>query len=73
MDDRQVDLFKIMIYEYMLNKSNRFENDKNDVFNNVSLHRLSSDDYYSMLVTEIQDATARNIFREIKQIIDDYL
>lgn len=73
MDDRQVDLFKVMIYEYMLNKSNLFENDKNDVFNNVSLHRLSSDDYYSMLVTEIQDSTARSIFRDIKQIIDDYL
>lgn len=73
MDDRKVELFKLMIFEYMLNKSNQFEIDKNEVYNNVSLHRLSSDDYYSMLVTEIQDATARNIFREIKHIIDDYL
>lgn len=67
------DLFKIMISEYMLNKADRFERDRIEVYNRVSLHHLNSDDYYSMLVTEIQEATARIIFREINDIIKDYL
>lgn len=71
MDDKE--LFKSMIAEYMLRRYEEFESDKLSVFNKVSLHCLSSDDYYSMLVTEVQEATAKSIFRDIKQIIKTYL
>ncbi|MBQ8133501.1 MAG: hypothetical protein IJ192_03700 [Clostridia bacterium] len=69
----KINLFLTMVSEYMLRRSDEFERDRINVFNNVSLHRLSSDDYYSMLVTEIQEATAKAIFREIRSIIDVYL
>lgn len=71
--DKRTELFKIMLAEYMLRRSDEFERDRINVFNKVSLHRLSSDDYYSMLVTEVQEATARAIFRDIKEIMKYYL
>lgn len=73
MKDKDKELFKKMLGEYMLRRSDEFERDRIAVFNRVSLHRLSSDDYYSMIVTEIQEATARSIFRDIKEIIKYYL
>ena len=73
MNDQEIELFKKMLAEYMLRRSDEFERDRINVFNNVSLHRLSSDDYYSMLVTEIQESTAKAIFRDIRNIIDVYL
>ena len=73
MKNKENELFKIMLSEYMLRRSDEFERDRINVFNKVSLHRLSSDDYYSMLVTEVQEATARAIFRDIKEIMNTYL
>ena len=73
MKNKENELFKIMLSEYMLRRSDEFERDRINVFNNVSLHHLSSDDYYSMLVTEVQEATARAIFRDIKEIMNTYL
>ena len=73
MKNKENELFKIMLSEYMLRRSDEFERDRINVFNKVSLHRLSSDDYYSMLVTEIQESTARSIFRDIKEIMKFYL
>ena len=69
----ETELFKTMLSEYMLRRSDEFERDRIKVFNKVSLHHLSSDDYYSMLVTEVQEATARAIFRDIKEIMKYYL
>lgn len=73
MNNKENELFKIMLSEYMLRRSDEFEHDRMNVFNKVSLHHLSSDDYYSMLVTEVQEATARAIFRDIKEIMNTYL
>ena len=73
MNDKETELFKSMLAEYMLRRSDEFERDRINVFNRVSLHRLSSDDYYAMIVTEVQEATARVIFRDIKEIIKSYL
>lgn len=73
MKNKENELFKIMLSEYMLRRSDEFERDRINVFNKVSLHHLSSDDYYSMLVTEVQEATARAIFRDIKEIMNTYL
>ena len=73
MNDKETELFKSMLSEYMLRRSDEFERDRINVFNRVSLHRLSSDDYYAMIVTEVQEATARVIFRDIKEIIKSYL
>lgn len=73
MNNNETELFKTMLSEYMLRRSDEFERDRINVFNKVSLHHLSSDDYYSMLVTEVQEATARAIFRDIKEIIKHYL
>lgn len=60
------------LYEYMLNKLDFYENEKNLVLNRISLHRLNSDDYYDLLVTEIREDTARDIFRSIRSILDTY-
>ena len=60
------------IYEYMLNKFDFYENEKITVLNRVSLHRLNSSDYYDLLVTEIREDTAREIFRSIRSILDTY-
>lgn len=73
MNNKETELFKSMLAEYMLRRSDEFERDRINVFNRVSLHRLSSDDYYAMIVTEVQEATARVIFRDIKEIIKSYL
>lgn len=73
MNNNETEIFKTMISEYMLRRSDEFERDRINVFNKVSLHHLSSDDYYSMLVTEVQEATARAIFRDIKEIMKYYL
>lgn len=73
MNDKELELFKTILAEYMLRRFDEFEHDRINVFNRVSLHHLSSDDYYSMLVTEVQEATARAIFRDIKEIIKYYL
>lgn len=73
MNNKETQLFKTMLAEYMIRRSDEFEHDRINVFNKVSLHHLSSDDYYSMLVTEVQEATARAIFRDIKEIMNTYL
>ena len=62
-----------LIYEYMYNKMCRYEHDRNEVINRVSLHRLSSDDYYDLLVTEIREDTAREIFRTMKELLNTYV
>lgn len=60
------------LYEYMLNKLDYYENEKILVLNRISLHSLNSQDYYDLLVTEIREDTAREIFRSIRSILDTY-
>ena len=60
------------LYEYMLNKLDFYENEKIFVLNRISLHSLNSQDYYDLLVTEIREDTAREIFRSIRSILDTY-
>ena len=62
-----------LIYEYMYNKMCRYEHDRNEVINRVSVHRLNSSDYYDLLVTEIREDTAREIFRTMKELINTYV
>lgn len=66
-------LFKTMIAEYMLRKSDQLESDKIAVLNRISLSHIDSDRYYDLLVQDIRSDTTRAIFREIMSIIHFYL
>ena len=57
----------------MYNKMCRYEHDCNEVINRVSVHRLNSSDYYDLLVTEIREDTARDIFRTMKELLNTYV
>lgn len=72
-NDKKNDLFKSMLYEYMLNYSDRLESDRVEIIDRVSLHYFSSDDLYDMIVNDIRQDTARSIFRSIRSLIKDYL
>lgn len=72
-NDKKNDLFKSMLFEYMLNYSDRLESDRVEIIDRVSLHYLSSDDLYDMIVNDIRQDTARSIFRSIRSLIKDYL
>lgn len=72
-NDKKNDLFKSMLYEFMLNYSDRLESDRVEIIDRVSLHYLSSDDLYDMIVNDIRQDTARSIFRSIRSLIKDYL
>lgn len=68
-----VELFKIMISEWMLNTSDYLDNEYLIVVNRVSFNHLTASDYYDLLVTETRQDYARHIFRQIRQLIDSYL
>ena len=53
MNNKETEIFKSMLAEYMLRRSDEFERDRINVFNRVSLHRLSSDDYYTTFTDKI--------------------
>lgn len=72
-NDKKNDLFKSMLFEYMLNYSDRLESDRVEIIDRVSLQYLSSDDLYDMIVNDIRQDTARSIFRSIRSLIKDYL
>ena len=69
----KINLFRTMIAEYMLRKSDEVESDRLRIINRISVYSLSSDDYYDLLVNSTRDDTTKTIFREIKSIIDIYL
>ena len=57
-NDKKNDLFKSMLFEYMLNYSDRLESDRVEIIDRVSLQYLSSDDLYDMIVNDIRQDTA---------------
>lgn len=72
-DQDKIKLFKTMMSEYMLRKSDQIEADRTRVFNRVSLFNLSVEDYYDLLVLHVRADLIRSTFREVKTIIDVYL
>lgn len=72
-DRNKISLFKTMLAEYMLRKSDQLEIDKSEVLNRISLSRLDSDMFYDLLVLDIRSDNTRAIFREIMSIVHSYL
>lgn len=69
----KINLFKNILSEYMLKKSDQLEIDKVEVLNRISLSHLDSDKYYDLLVQDIRSDTTKAIFREIMSIVHSYL
>lgn len=67
------DLFRNMMYEFMMNYSDNLQSDRDQIINRVSLHNLSADDVYDMVVSDTRQDTATSIFRSIRVIMQDYL
>ena len=72
MSDKIV-LFKSMLAEYMLRKSDQLEADRVYVINRISLSCLDSDHFYALLVQDIRADTMRTIFRDLSALVDVYL
>lgn len=67
------DLFREMLGQYMLNKSDELEVDRSTILNRVSFRHLSSDDLYDLIVNDVRQDCTRSIFRSIRVIMDTYL
>ena len=67
------DLFRTMIYEYMLNISDTLERDRISVLNRISLNSPSADDIYSIIVVETRQDFSRSVFRSFREIMKEYL
>lgn len=72
-DQDKITLFKTILAEYMLRRSDQLEQDKISVLNRITLYHLDSDRYYDLLVNDIRSDTTRSIFREIMSIVHNYL
>lgn len=72
-DQDKINLFKNILSEYMLRKSDQLEIDRIEVLNRISVSHLDSDKYYDLLVQDIRSDTTKSIFREIKSILQSYL
>lgn len=72
-DQDKILLFKTILSEYMLRKSDQLEIDRNFVLNRISLHHLDSESFYDLLVQDIRSDTTRAIFREVMSIVHTYL
>lgn len=68
-----VDIFKILLAELMLNRMEELERDRTYIINNIQLHSLNSDRYYDLLVNDIRTDYARVLFRQIRSMLDTYL
>lgn len=73
MNDLKVDLFKNLMYEYLLNKADQLEDDRKQILSRVSLHHLDSDSYYDLLVNDIRSDMLKSLAREIKELMLSYL
>lgn len=72
-DNDKITLFKNILSEYMLRKSDQLEIDRITVLNRISLYHLDSDRFYDLLVQDIRSDNTRTIFREIMSIVRTYL
>lgn len=73
MSRSNVEIFKILLAELMLNRMQELENDRNQIINNIQLRCLNSDRYYDLLVNDIRTDYARVLFRQIRSLLDTYL
>lgn len=74
MSDRdKIDLFKSILGEYMLKKSDDLESDRSAVLNRISLYDLDPDRYYDLIVIHVRDDTYRTVFRDILFMVNSYL
>ena len=72
-DQDKIVLFKTILGEYMLRKSDQLEHDRITVLNRISLYHLNSDSYYDLIVNDIRSDSTKTIFREIMNIVKNYL
>lgn len=72
-DQDKIVLFKTILGEYMLRKSDQLEHDRITVLNRISLYHLNSDSYYDLIVNDIRSDSTKTIFREIMSIVKNYL
>lgn len=73
MSRSNIDIFKILLCELMLNRMQELESDRYQIINNIQLHHLDSDRYYDLLVNDIRTDYARVLFRQIRFLLDTYL
>lgn len=67
------DLFRQMLMEFMLHRIDELESDRVEIINRISIYRLSSDDYYALLINDIRQDYAVDTFRRIRQLMDCFL
>lgn len=72
-EERKQEIFKGLMAEFMLNKSNDLECDRVEIMNRISLNHLTADSYYDLLVNDIRQDYARYIFRQIRELMDMFL
>lgn len=68
-----VNLFKNMLSEFMINQMDRLDNDRIVIMNRISYSKLTSDDYYSLLVNDIRRDSYAHIFRQLRTLMDMFL
>ena len=72
-DDKKIELFKVFVSQYFLNKSDSLERDRSFIMQRISFSRLDADSYYDLLVNDIRKDLLVSISRELSSIIDTYL
>lgn len=73
MSRNNVDIFRILLCELMLNRMDELEKDRVQIINNISLRTLNHDRYYDLIVNDIRTDYARVLFRQIRTLLDTYL
>ena len=72
-DQKKIELFKVFVSQYFLNKSDSLERDRSFIMQRISFSRLDADSYYDLLVNDIRKDLLVSISRELSSIIDTYL
>ncbi len=67
------EFFKSAIKQFMLNKMNDLQKDKEIIESRSILRDIDEEDYYDMLVNKTRRDYAQYIFRQIRELIDMYL
>lgn len=67
------EFFKTIINQFMVNKMEDLSYDKMMIERRIDFHQFDIDTYYDMLVNHVRMDYARNIFRQISELIDIYL
>lgn len=72
-DQKKIELFKVFVSQYLLNKSDELDRDRSFIMSRISFSQLDSDCLYDLIVNDVRKDFLIALSRDIRSIIDVYL